>query len=166
MTLLKAAALAATALGALSATAQAQERPIAFQGATIHTMDGEGTGTIENGTLVIHNGEIVVVGADVEVPAGAEVRDVGGMVIMPGIVDTHSHIGQVSGADSSAAIQPDVRAYDSINVRDPSIARARSGGVTTANIMPGSGYLMSGQTFYTKLVANCSGPVFVARDDV
>lgn len=164
MTLLKAAALAATALGALSATAQAQERPIAFQGATIHTMDGEGTGTIENGTLVIHNGEIVVVGADVEVPAGAEVRDVGGMVIMPGIVDTHSHIGQVSGADSSAAIQPDVRAYDSINVRDPSIARARSGGVTTANIMPGSGYLMSGQTFYMHLTEGNSIDDYAWRD--
>ena len=143
-------ALAATALCAV--TAQAQERAIAFTGATIHTMAGDsGTGTIENGTLVIQDGKIVAVGSNVSVPAGAETRDARGMVIMPGIVDTHSHIGQVAGADSSGAIQPDIRALDSIDMRDSSIARARSGGVTTANIMPGSGHLMGGQTFYMHL---------------
>ncbi|GAA5050149.1 amidohydrolase family protein [Erythrobacter westpacificensis] len=153
MRMIKRAALAASCVAALAAApALAQETPIAFTGATIHTMSGtSGTGTIENGTLVIEDGAIVAVGADVAIPAGAEVRDASGMVIMPGTVDTHSHIGQVSGADSSAAIQPDVRALDSINVRDSSIARARSGGVTTANIMPGSGHLMSGQTFYMHL---------------
>ncbi|WP_338241262.1 amidohydrolase family protein [Aurantiacibacter hainanensis] len=144
-----AAALSASALGS---QALAQDRPIAFENATIYTMAGNsGLGAIEGGTLVIQGGEIVAVGADVAVPADAERRDATGMVILPGIVDTHSHIGQVSGADSSAAIQPDVRALDSINVRDSSINRARSGGVTTANIMPGSGYLMSGQTFYMHL---------------
>lgn len=153
MRMIKQAALAASSVAALvAAPVMAQETPIAFTGATIHTMSGtSGTGTIENGTLVIQNGEIVAVGAGVAVPEGAQVRDASGMVIMPGTVDTHSHIGQVSGADSSAAIQPDVRALDSINVRDSSIARARSGGVTTANIMPGSGHLMSGQTFYMHL---------------
>ncbi|MFB0612609.1 amidohydrolase family protein [Aurantiacibacter poecillastricola] len=154
---IKRAALAASALGwtlgaLVAAPATAQDQPIAFTGATIHTMSGtSGIGTIENGTLVIQDGEIIAIGANVAVPAGAQVRDASGMVIMPGIVDTHSHIGQVSGADSSAAIQPDVRALDSINVRDSSIPRARSGGVTTANVMPGSGFLMSGQTFYMHL---------------
>jgi imidazolonepropionase-like amidohydrolase len=163
---IKQAALAATALGALLATpAQAQEMPIAFTGATVHTMNGtSGTGTIENATMVIHNGAIVAVGATVDIPDGAEVRDASGMVIMPGIVDTHSHIGQVSGADSSGAIQPDVRALDSINVRDSSIARARSGGVTTANIMPGSGWLMSGQTFYMHLTDGNSIEDYAWRD--
>ncbi|MGB3167336.1 MAG: amidohydrolase family protein [Alteraurantiacibacter sp.] len=147
------AALAAgVALAAMPAAAQ--ERPIAFTGATIHTMAGDsGLGTIEGGTLVVHRGEIVAVGdASMAIPADAERRDARGMIIMPGIVDTHSHIGEVSGADSSAAIQPDVRALDSINIRDASIARARAGGVTSANIMPGSGWLMSGQTFYMHLV--------------
>ena len=143
------------ALGALvAAPAAAQDRPIAFTGATIHTMASDsGLGTVENGTLVVQGGEIVAVGdASTAIPANAERRDASGMVIMPGIVDTHSHIGQVSGADSSSAIQPDARAMDSINVRDASIPRARAGGVTTANIMPGSGWLMSGQTFYMHLV--------------
>ena len=140
---------AASAVLALSASAvAAQERPIAFTGATIHTMAGP---TIEDGTLVIADGRISAVGSGIAVPDGAEVRDASGMVIMPGIVDTHSHIGSVAGADRSSPIQPDVRAMDAINPRDATIAKARAGGVTTANVMPGSGWLMSGQTFYMHL---------------
>lgn len=144
----KAALLAGAAVACVSAQAGAQDRAMAFTGATIHTMAGP---TIEGGTLVIEDGKIVAVGADVVVPAGAETRDASGMVIMPGIVDTHSHIGSVAGADRSSPIQPDVRAMDAINPQDSSIAKARAGGVTTANVMPGSGWLMSGQTFYMRL---------------
>jgi imidazolonepropionase-like amidohydrolase len=145
---MRAAALLGAAAAGLAAPVKAQERPIAFTGATIHTMAGP---TLQNATLVVHKGKVVAVGADPAIPSGAERRDARGMVIMPGIVDTHSHIGQVAGADRSSPIQPEVRAMDSINPRDASIAKARAGGVTTANVMPGSGFLMSGQTFYMKL---------------
>jgi imidazolonepropionase-like amidohydrolase len=70
---------------------------------------------------------------------------------MPGLVDSHSHIGQVAGADRSAPIQPDVRALDSVNVRHAGIQKAQAGGITVANVMPGSGHLLSGQTIYIKL---------------
>jgi imidazolonepropionase-like amidohydrolase len=66
-------------------------------------------------------------------------------------VDTHSHIDIDGGADQSAPIQADVRIMDSINVRGPGIQRAQAGGLTTVNIMPGSGHLISGQTLYLKL---------------
>ncbi|QIQ88220.1 MAG: amidohydrolase family protein [Erythrobacter sp.] len=146
MTALAGSALAAASLA--GSPAQAQERAIAFTDATILTMAGE---TIEDGTLVIENGKIVAVGAEVTVPADAERRSLDGKVVMPGIVDTHSHIGQVAGADSSGPIQPEVRAMDSINPLSSNIAKARAGGVTTANVMPGSGHLVSGQTYYMKL---------------
>lgn len=147
--ILRRAALAAGAILACAASgAGAQDRATAFTGATIHTMAGP---VIENGTLVIQDGRIVAVGADVAVPTDADTRDASGMVIMPGIVDTHSHIGSVAGADRSSPIQPDVRAMDAINPKDASIAKARAGGVTTANVMPGSGWLVSGQTFYMRL---------------
>lgn len=145
------AGLTGTALTGIALTASpvaAQERPVAFTGARILTMAGE---PIENGTIVIKDGKIVAVGANVAIPADAERRAVDGRVIMPGIVDTHSHIGQVAGADGSGPIQPEVRAMDLINPFSTSIDKARAGGVTTANIMPGSGHLMSGQTFYMKL---------------
>lgn len=140
--------LACAAACALTAPAAAQQRAIAFTGATIHTMAGP---TLEGATLVVKDGKILAVGGNVAIPADAERRDATGMVIMPGIVDTHSHIGSVAGADRSSPIQPDVRAMDAIDPSDSTIAKARAGGVTTANIMPGSGWLMSGQTFYMKL---------------
>src|SRR4029453_18049539 len=85
------------------------------------------------------------------IPAGATVRDATSKVIMPGLVDTHSHIGTPSGGDASAPIQPDTRVLDPIDVPAASIQKAQAGGITTANIMPGSGHLISGQTLYLKL---------------
>jgi imidazolonepropionase-like amidohydrolase len=73
---------------------------------------------------------------------------------MPGLIDSHSHIGGGSGADGSAPIQPDVRILDGINARARSLQRAQAGGITTVNVMPGSGHLDSGQTLYLKLRDN------------
>ena len=128
--------------------ANAQEGPIAFVGATLIPIEGE---VIENGTLLVQAGRIVAIGAAVDIPADAERRPVAGRVILPGLVDTHSHIGQVAGADMSGPIQPDVRARDAINVRHAGMLKARAGGITTVNVMPGSGHLLSGQTVYLKL---------------
>jgi len=127
----------------------AQERPVAFTGATILTMAGE---TFDAGVLIIQQGRVLAVGAaNGTVPANAEIHDVTGQVIIPGLVDTHSHIGAVALADPSAPIQPDIRVIDSIDVRDPSLRRAVAGGITTVNVMPGSGLLVGGQTLYLKL---------------
>src|SRR5690606_10094236 len=89
--------------------------------------------------------------SDVAVPSNAIKVDAAGRTIMPGLVCSHSHIGSVAGADSSGPIQPEVRALDSINARDPGIQKAQAGGITTVNVMPGSGHLLSGQTIYMKL---------------
>jgi imidazolonepropionase-like amidohydrolase len=133
----------------LGIAADAQEKPLAFKGATIITISGA---TIENGVVVVQDGKIIAVGTSaVAIPVGAEVRDCAGKVIMPGLVDTHSHIDIDGGADQSAPIQADVRIMDAINVRGPGIQRAQAGGLTTVNIMPGSGHLISGQTLYLKL---------------
>ncbi|GIU83086.1 MAG: amidohydrolase [Acidobacteria bacterium] len=131
-------------------SAVAQEKPTAFVNAKIIPIVGQ---PIERGVLLIQNGKIVAVGdvKSVKIPSDAQVFDVSGKVIMPGLVDTHSHIGEVSGADGSSPIQPDVRVLDSINVRASSIQRAQAGGITTVNVMPGSGHLNSGQTLYLKL---------------
>jgi imidazolonepropionase-like amidohydrolase len=122
----------------------------AFVGARIVPIDAA---TIERGVLVIEGGKIAAVGAAdaIEIPAGAARVDVTGKTIMPGMVDTHNHIGGIGGGDSSAPIQPDVRIYDSLNPLDAGFRRAVAGGLTTLNIMPGSGHLLSGQTVYVKL---------------
>lgn len=136
-------------LAAIPALASASTR--AFVGATIIPVDGD---PIDNGTLVVSDGRVEAVGARdaVRIPDGAEVVELSaGTVIMPGIVDTHSHVGDVSGADRSGPIQPDARAMDSINVLSSGIKRALAGGITSVNVMPGSGHLISGQTVYLKL---------------
>lgn len=128
----------------------AQEQTKAFTGATIYPISQE---PVENGVLLIRDGKIVAVGsADrIRIPGHAEVTDVSGMVIMPGLVDTHSHIGGGDGGDRSSPLHPDVRIVDAIDVRSDTFKKARTGGVTTANVMPGSGHLLSGQTIYLKL---------------
>src|ERR671920_2522086 len=139
------------ALACAAAPARAQEqRAVAYTGATVINADGR---QVADGVLVVRGGKIVAIGprSSTQAPAGAQVVDLTGKVIMPGIVDSHSHIGGGAGADGSAPIQPDVRLLDAVNVRHTSIQRAQAGGITTANVMPGSGHLLSGQTLYLKV---------------
>ncbi len=127
----------------------AQSTPIAFTGARIIPIAGP---EIPSGTVVVHQGKITAVGGpQTAIPSNAQRINAAGKVIMPGLVDSHSHIGQVEGADSTAPLQPDVRVLDALNPRASSIKRARAGGITTVNVMPGSGHLLSGQTLYIKL---------------
>src|SRR5262249_14504670 len=117
---------------------------------------------IERGDLVIHKGKILAVGAQgkVAVPKDAVVLDFSGKTIIPGLVDTHSHIGifqrpsvpaHQDGNEGTGPVQPGLRAIDAIHPDDPGIRMALAGGVTTANIMPGSGNAIGGQTLYVKL---------------
>ncbi|HVU89200.1 MAG TPA: amidohydrolase family protein [Pirellulales bacterium] len=135
----------------LTATfSRAAEAPTAFVGAKIIPIAGD---EIPSGTLVIADGKILAVGPSdsVTIPAGAKQVDAKGRVIMPGLVCTHSHIGGIGGADGSGPIQPGVRILDSLNILDSGYKRALAGGLTTLNVMPGSGHLISGQTIYLKL---------------
>ncbi len=128
----------------------AQTKPVAFINARIIPIVGQ---PIEQGILLVQNGKITAVGdaRTVRLSSDVTIVDLAGKTIMPGIVDTHSHIGGPAGADSTAPIQPDVRILDSVNPQASSIQRAQAGGITTVNVMPGSGHLDSGQTLYLKL---------------
>src|SRR5207249_2264954 len=117
-------------------------KPVAYRGARIHTAAGK---PIDKGVLVVHQGKIADIGAEgqVQIPDGAVIRDLSGKVIIPGLVDTHSHIGifgrpsapgQADGNEMTGPVQPGLRALDAINPDDPGIKMALAGGVTTANI--------------------------------
>jgi len=142
-----------------SAAAAQAETIVAYKGARIFTCAGP---VIERGTLLVSKGRIVAVGPekDVDIPKGAVVHDLTGKTIIPGLVDTHSHIGifgrpavgtSADGNEMTGPVQPGLRAIDAINPDDPGIKMAVAGGVTTANIMPGSGNAIGGQTLYVKL---------------
>ncbi len=145
--------------GRPAAAEKSAPKPIVYRGARIHTAEGP---PIDNGVLVIHQGKIVAVGpADsTPLPADAVVIDATDKVIIPGLVDTHSHIGifgrpnvpaNADGNEGSGAVQSTLRALDAVHPDDPGIRIAVTGGVTTANIMPGSGNVIGGQTVYVKL---------------
>jgi len=132
---------------------------IVFRGATVYPISGP---AIEHGVVVVNGAKIAAVGPEgkTPIPPNAKVIDVTGKIIMPGIVDSHSHIGIGSlpsvqaNADvneGSGPLQPQLRAMDAIYPADPRIRMATAGGVTTANIMPGSGNVIGGQTAYVKL---------------
>ncbi|MEM7756225.1 MAG: amidohydrolase family protein [Planctomycetota bacterium] len=143
------ALVAAAAAVLFSPAATAQDQTIVFTNARIIPIDGP---EIDSGYLAIRDGKIVGVGGGRgEVPGPVTMFDIGGSVIMPGLVDTHSHIGGIGAADGSGPIQPGVDVTDSINVRSAGFKRALAGGLTTLNIMPGSGHLSSGRTAYVKL---------------
>lgn len=135
------------------------DQVLVVRGATVYPISGP---PIKNGVLVVRGGKIEAVGAagSVNIPADAKVIDATGKILMPGIVDTHSHIGiignppvsaNVDANEGSGPVQPQLRASDAINPAAPGIRMATAGGITTANIMPGSGNVIGGQTAYVKL---------------
>lgn len=100
---------------------------------------------IENGTVVIEDGVITAVGADVAVPDGIDTIDAEGKWLLPGFVEGHGHIGTHeqgegwAGDDTNEMTDPDgaaLRAIDAINIEDEGFRDALAGGVTTAVIKP------------------------------
>jgi imidazolonepropionase-like amidohydrolase len=138
-------------LAGLAAPAAAQTAgPVtAIRNATILTVT---KGTIDKGTIVIRNGRIAAVGASVDVPRGATEIDATGLFVMPGIIDAHSHIA-VDGSvnELSLSVTAMVGIEDVLNPEDVDIYRGLAGGVTTANVLHGSGNAIGGKNAVIKL---------------
>jgi hypothetical protein len=110
------------ALLALAAAPAAHAQVVVLDGADLLPVSGD---RIPGGRVVMRDGKLAAVGrADaVRIPAGAEVRDHRGHVIVPGLVDTHSHLGlyprpnvpaHSDGNETSGPVQSGVRALDAI----------------------------------------------------
>jgi imidazolonepropionase-like amidohydrolase len=109
-------------------------------------------GTIVRGSILVEDGKIKAVGTDVQAPAGIKVIEAAGLVAMPGIIDTHSHIAVSGGVnEGSLSIVPEVRIKDVVTGDDPSIYRALAGGTTTARLLHGSANTIGGQDAVIKL---------------
>jgi imidazolonepropionase-like amidohydrolase len=137
-------------------TAAAQT--IAITGGKIYTMTGP---PIENGTVVISNGRIVSVGANVPIPAGAQRIDASGKWVTPGFINSSTQLGLVEISQVSDTRDMQARGKDNIaasftvwegfNPNSVMLAPARKEGVTTFVVLP-TGGLVSGQAAIVDLV--------------
>lgn len=138
---------------------------LAITGGRVRTMAGQ---TYERGTVLIDNAKIVDVGANIQVPSDAEVVDVSGKLVMPGFVESHSHVGIWGDSvgwegrdfnETSEPITPHMRAVDGINPRDPALKDVLAAGITTLLTGAGSANLIGGEWAAIK-------PVGVIVDDM
>jgi imidazolonepropionase-like amidohydrolase len=160
-------ALCAAMLGAATAGAQT----VAITGGTVYPVSGA---PIQNGTVLIRDGKIVAVGADVAVPANAQRVDATGKIVTPGLIDAATQLGLVeiggepSTRDASArgtdGIAASFRSWDGLNSESVMWTPARNEGVTSAVVAPAGG-LIAGQAALVDLV-NGSSTDMIRRSPV
>ena len=123
---------------------------IALINGKLYTME---QGVIEQGAVLMDHGKIAAVGADVEIPADAQIIDVAGRIVTPGFIDAHTHMGideeinQPIGDDCNEMTEPntaELRAMDAINYRDLAFQDAVQAGITTVMVTPGSANVFGG----------------------
>lgn len=137
----------------------------------IYTMAGP---VIEGGSVLIENGRIMAVGKDVEAPANATIIDAAGRMVLPGMIDAHSHLGMVEssigseGSDGNEATAPNtaqMRGIDGINPMDITFEEARNVGITLVATGPGSANVLGGTFVAIKLAGDCVDDM-VVKDPV
>ena len=109
--------------------------------------------------ILVENGKIKKISESLEAPSNAEVVDATGKMVMPGIIDAHTHLGifeegsMNEGDDTNeltGPITPELRALDGINPYDEGIKDARLNGITSVVTGPGSGNVIGGQSLAIK----------------
>lgn len=146
--------MVATIAPVFSAAAQT----IAITGGTVLPVSGP---AIQRGTVLIRDGKIAAVGADVAVPADAQRIDAAGKIVTPGIVNAATNIGIVEigavpatrnvNARGREGIAAAFTVWEGLNPASVMIPPAREAGITSVLIAPGGG-LISGQAAVLQLV--------------
>src|SRR3954467_8700599 len=149
-------AVVACAAELLAFNAKAQT--IAITGGKVYPVSGP---AIENGTVIITNGRISAVGANVPIPAGAQRIDATGKVVTPGFVNSSTQLGVQEIAavsdtrDASAQGKDNIAAaftvWEGLNPNSVMLAPARKEGITSFVVMP-TGGLVAGQAALVDVV--------------
>ena len=122
----------------LFATADAQT--LAVRGGTVMNPSGE---SIENATVLIVDGIIQAVGADVEVPYDADVVDATGKVVFPGMILAHT-ADPLDRANENVPVAPFLDVYDSLDPNDISFEENLRSGITSVHVMQGNDTVIAG----------------------
>lgn len=124
---------------------------LALTNAKIYTITN---GILEKGTILIQKDKIAEVNTSITIPQDAEIINLEGKVIIPGLIDAHCHTG-VRGTDRGTAgedtnemsdpVTPSLRVIDAIDPQDAAFPELLSEGVTTVFVCPGSANIFGGQ---------------------
>ena len=158
------------AMSSLSEDVEKKEQVLAIKNAHIYPVTKS---EIPSGVLLVKGEKIIAVGPDVSIPVGARVIDAQGKHVIPGIVESHSHMGQkqlwkgpVTGSDNNELSEPlnaHCRAIDGLVTDDVAFRIALEGGVTAINIITGSRSPNSGQAVVVKLRGGTAEEMFLAH---
>jgi len=128
-------------------------------------------GVIERGTVLIRDGKIEAVGANLAIPPEAKVIDARGLWVYRGLIDAQTQLGlvEISGVEAtrdliepSDAITPHMHTRDAIHAESELIEVARVNGITTALVVPAETNTVSGQSTFIHLAgANVAELIFV-----
>jgi len=125
--------LSVIAPGAVSAQSSTAPVDLVIKNATVMTASH---GTIQHGSVWLHNGKIAGVGATVSAPAGATVVDATGKYVTPGVIDPHSHSALGDDVnEATSPVTPSMMMIDAFDNRDKALYQALAGGVTSAQIV-------------------------------
>jgi imidazolonepropionase-like amidohydrolase len=147
---------------AFCASAPAHAQTVAITGGTVYPVSGP---AIPNGTVLMRDGRIVAVGANLPVPSDAQRIDASGKIVTPGFIDAGTQLGLVeiggeaSTRDASAvgtdAVAASFRSWDGINSESVNWAPARNEGITSVVVAPAGG-MIGGQAAIVDLVDGTS----------
>jgi imidazolonepropionase-like amidohydrolase len=156
-----------------SLTAVAQDKPIVLKGGKILTVTH---GTIENGVVVMQGGKITAVGAasSVNIPGDAQVIDVSGMTVYPGLIDSETNLGltEISAenmtndlVEMSDEIMPHMHTAEAFHAESVLIPVARLNGITNAVVAPESADTLPGQDSFIQLAGANATEMLLIRDN-
>ncbi|OGD26848.1 MAG: hypothetical protein A2V57_01600 [Candidatus Aminicenantes bacterium RBG_19FT_COMBO_65_30] len=134
-------------LAAAALPASADGGDILIKNGTILTVT---KGVIVKGDVLVMGGLIKQIGENISAPAGVRVVDATGRFVLPGIIDSHTHIALAGTNEGSEAITPEADVGTVINADDTSILTALSGGVTMVHTMHGSANPIGGPNVVLK----------------
>lgn len=149
----------------LGVTPAIDAQDMLIYGGVVHTMAGA---PITDGAVAVRDGKILAVGGryELELPESfgeLEVHIIDAPVVTPGLIDAHTTVGLTGWLnqdqdqdqlDKSSPIQPELRAVDAYNARDPLVAWLNSFGITTVHTGHAPGAVISGQSMIVKTAGN------------
>lgn len=136
---------------------------VLIRNATVVTVSK--AGILPKASILVQGGKIAAIGTDLKAPEGVMEINAEGLYVMPGMIDTHSHMAIQGGVnEATLSIVPEVRVADVIDGDDPAIYRALAGGTTAARLLHGSANTIGGQDAIIKLRPGHPGRDILLRD--